>query len=216
MKEIWITGAGFFGSLALNRLDNGKYKFIIVDADPDNLEKLKGPNRIIIREEGVSFLEKNLKENKKPDWIIPALPVHLAAEWCLLKLGQDNISRIVMPERIEDMVPNPLRGSESEIYVSHATFRCPDNCPEPEDICTHTGKKRKKDLYKILEELKIPERESLVVRSHQLGNGVGGYRPEQLFNLLEQVKKSTKKILISTACRCHGVISSIGKKPYLE
>jgi hypothetical protein len=216
MKEIWITGAGFFGSLALNRLDNGKFKFVVVDADPDNLEKLKGPNRTIIQEDGVAFLDKNLRKNKKPDWIIPALPVHLAAEWCLLKLGPEKISRIDMPDGIEDLVPNPLRGSESEIYASNATFRCPDDCPEPKDICTHTGKKRKKDLYKILEELKIPERESLVVRSHQLGNGVGGYRPEQLFDLLEQVKKSTKKILISTACRCHGVISSIGKKPYLE
>jgi hypothetical protein len=211
MKEIWIIGAGFFGSLALDRLDNGKYKFVIIDADPDNIEKLKGRNRTVICEEGVEFLEKNLRENNKPDWIIPALPVHLAAEWCLLKLGPEKIFRIGMPDKIEDRVPNPSRGSLSEIYVSHATFICPDNCPEPKDICTHTGKKRKNSLYEILEKLKIPDRKSLVVRSLQLGNGVGGYRPEQLFDLLEQVKKSTKKLLISTACRCHGVISSVAK-----
>ena len=96
MKEIWIVGAGFFGNLALNRLDNGKIKFVIVDAGPDNLEKLKGPNRNIIQEDGIAFLDKNLRENKKPDWIIPALPVHLAAEWCLLKLGPEKISRIII------------------------------------------------------------------------------------------------------------------------
>jgi hypothetical protein len=52
--------------------------------------------------------------------------------------------------------------------------------------------------------------ESKVIRSQQLGLGVGGFGPEVLVNLVENIKKRRDTgclILISTACRCHGVTS---------
>jgi hypothetical protein len=50
---------------------------------------------------------------------------------------------------------------------------------------------------------------SLVVRSRQLAPGVGGYRPEDLFSMYERVQKGASPFLISTACRCHGVVSGL-------
>jgi len=58
--------------------------------------------------------------------------------------------------------------------------------------------------------------ESKVIHSIQLGQGVGGFRLERLLNLLEALKKKKNKkqlILVSTACRCHGVISALSFYP---
>jgi hypothetical protein len=54
--------------------------------------------------------------------------------------------------------------------------------------------------------------ESRLIRSQQLGTGVGGFRPEALNHLLEHLKMRTnvdRLILVSTACRCHGVVSAL-------
>jgi len=54
--------------------------------------------------------------------------------------------------------------------------------------------------------------ESKVIRSKQLGLGVGGYLSEDLLKIVREIKKagaSDRLILISTACRCHGVTSAL-------
>jgi hypothetical protein len=161
----------------------------------------------------VEFLAKSLTRVGGPDWIIPALPVHLAAEWLLARLGPRRLRRVPLPEEIEPRLPNPIRGSDGNIYVSHADFRCPDDCTEPHDICTVTGEKRKKNLFEILGDLRFHAFHSLNIRSHQLGPGVGGYRTEQLFDLLARLEGSGGRFLISTACRCHGVLSGLETLP---
>jgi len=68
---------------------------------------------------------------------------------------------------------------------------------------------KKGDFYKILNDLK-GNFESKVIRSQQLGLGIGGFQPKALLNLLEEIKKKMhpgRTILISTASRCHGVTS---------
>ena len=83
--------------------------------------------------------------------------------------------------------------------MSMADFICPDHCPEPKDICTHTGKPRPFNLYKKLESIKYDHFRSVVVRSRQLSPGVGGYSPGALFHALDVIKSSTTPILLSTA-----------------
>jgi hypothetical protein len=54
--------------------------------------------------------------------------------------------------------------------------------------------------------------ESRVIRSRQLAPGVGGYSPEALLDLFENIKKRMepgRTILISTSCRCHSVTSAL-------
>jgi len=51
---------------------------------------------------------------------------------------------------------------------------------------------------------------TLGIRSLQLAPGVGGYRPEALWSVLEKVLEvgAEKNYLLSTACLCHGVLDS--------
>ncbi|MDM8522443.1 potassium transporter [Desulfococcaceae bacterium HSG8] len=207
MKKIWIIGSGHFGLNALRILsgNNEKRHFVLVDPVRKNLEQ---PNCTLEQADGAAFLAQHLYPGSEPDWIIPALPVHLAAEWCLLRMGREQLWRISLPE-IKPLLPNPVRGEAGDIYVSHATFRCPDDCAEPRRTCTVTGKSRKQNMFDILKDIRFPLFQSLVIRSFQLAPGVGGYAPGQLFELLNQVKNARNDLLISTACRCHGVVTGL-------
>lgn len=211
MEKIWIIGIGQFGLLALKRLSKtGKDRqFVLVDPNEENLLQGQGPNCDLKQDDGVAFLEKHLQTDNKPDWIIAALPVHLAAGWCMTRLGSEQLRRITLPAEIEPLLPNPLRGDQGDIYVSHADFKCPDDCAEPRDICTITQKPRKRNMFEVLADIHMLPFQSLVIRSHQMGPGIGGYRPEQLFTLLDQVKEAKGDILVCTACRCHGVVTGL-------
>jgi hypothetical protein len=215
MEEIWVIGVGRFGSLAYRRLSERAKKrhLVLVDPIKENLLRCEGPNATLEQSDGVDFLTRHLHRTERgPDWIIPALPVHLAAEWILSRLRSEELRRIPMPQKIEPLLPNPVRGSEGSIYVSHADFRCPDDCAEPRDLCTVTQEPRKQNMFDLLKELQIPPFESVVIRSYQLGPGIGGYRPEQLFALLQSVEQAPGHLLVCTACRCHGVITGLGRE----
>jgi len=209
MKEdVWIIGAGHFGKTAWSRLSpKDEFSFVMVDPDRESLRDTGAPEDIMIQAEGGRWLSDNLKVNKMPEWIIPALPVHLAAQWIQLQADR-KLKHVDVPESVDSSVPNPLRGMSIDLYVSHATFRCPDNCIEPENICTYTGEPRKTNMYNILEEVNIDGYDTVVLKSFQLGPGIGGYHSEQLFQALDAVNNSKKDLLICTACRCHGVISA--------
>jgi hypothetical protein len=212
MEEIWVIGVGQFGALAYRRLSESARErhFILVDLIKENLLRCEGAKVTLEQSDGVDFLIRHLSHAEpKPDWIIPALPVHLAADWILSCLGSEGIRRIPIPPKIEPLLPNPMRGSEGNIYVSHADFRCPDDCAEPRDLCTVTQRPRKQNMFDLLRKLRIPTFQSLVIRSHQLGPGIGGYRPEELFALIESVEQSTGNLLVCTSCRCHGVITGL-------
>ena len=49
---------------------------------------------------------------------------------------------------------------------------------------------------------------SVVICSRQLFPGVGGYAPHALFQALHEIEQSHHRILLSTACRCHGVLDA--------
>lgn len=214
MENIWIIGAGHFGLRALRQLSENHTdrRFVLADPNKENLEQAKGMNRRLEQADGVAFLARHLQPDNGPDWIIPALPVHLAAEWCLLRSGPDRFYRVTMPSEIDMFLPNPMRGSGGDIYVSHATFRCPEDCAEPGNICTFTQEPRKRNMFEVLRDIQFPGFESLVIRSCQLGPGVGGYRPRQLFELLAKIEKAKTGLFVSTACRCHGVITGFSPK----
>ena len=211
MEEIWIIGLGQFGYIAFQRLSETlkDRHFVLVDPVEENLLKCAGPTTTLEISDGVKFLERHLKKGQKPDWIIPALPVHLAAEWLLLHLGPTRLRRIPLPSELDRQVPNPIRGSEGDLYVSHADFKCPADCDEPQDICSITRKMRYQNMYDFLLNLSIKPLNALNIRSYQLGPGIGGYRAEQLFEMKTTIEQTTGPVLLSTACRCHGVITAL-------
>ena len=207
----WIIGAGKFGEKAVERLYKKRpgASLTVVDQDVSALDRLGRLPVESVCKEGASYLVEFLDTQIVPDWIIPAVPVHLAFECVLLKLSiQGRVDAFPVPQEIEKMLPNPIRGSQGQLYASYADFLCPDNCTEPFDRCTFTGKPRKGLLYKRIEEISYKDYRSIVVRSHQLAPGVGGYQPEALKRSLAEASKSKTPVLYSTACLCHGVVHS--------
>jgi hypothetical protein len=211
-----IIGAGHFGSRAVKTL-NKKYPdaaLTVVDEDKGALNLLDGLLVERVCAEGASYLEARLDQENGPDWIIPAVPIHLAFEWVRRKLGRSRrVDVFPVPSELEDMLPNPKRGSEGQLFVSYADFRCPEHCTEPYDLCTWTGKPRKGLLYKTIQEIVFKDYRSIVVRSHQLAPGVGGYQPEALRKSLDAVSKANTPILYATACLCHGVVHAFRQEP---
>jgi len=206
-----IIGCGHFGSRAVEILLE-KYprsKIVVVDRHKKEFKKISQLPVETKIGDGVTYLKQFLSESGKVDYIIPAVPFHLAFEWILSQLKPLGGKR----EKVPDItgLPNPMRGKERDLYASFADFLCPEDCPEPPRHCTVTREKRGKSLYKILEDLRGPF-ESKVIRSKQLGLGVGGYLSEDLLETVREIKKagaSDRLILISTACRCHAVISAL-------
>ncbi len=182
---------------------------IVVDESKRALRKVSFLSIETAADEGRSYLEQFFSEGRKVDYIIPAVPFHLAFEFILSRLKPLGAKRKKTPSL--SGLPNLMKGKTGDLYTSLSDFLCPENCPEPAQYCTATKKRRPKPLYKILNDLE-GDFESRVIRSQQLAPGVGGFKPGALLDLLDNIKKRAKLdriILLSTASRCHGVTSAL-------
>jgi len=235
-KDIFIIGAGTFGKKALERLSS-KYPtshITIVDRSEEALSNLSRNNPYsasfrIIKGDGVETIVQNKKIIQPETWVIPAIPVHVASEWIVRKLMYKgyNLNPAPIPEDLQTKLPNPfiMAGRNDLLFISVASFICPDNCPEPPEKCTHTGKPRTGNLYEMIADA-IPEPWSaLVFRSFQLSPGVGGYPALYLMEGLKTLEElglsipnqrvgliprnAGHPLIIATACRCHGVVSAL-------
>jgi hypothetical protein len=206
-----IIGCGHFGDRAAEKLfqKDPCSKIIVVDKSKKALQKVSRLPVETAVSDGIIYLNQFFSKGRKADYIIPAVPLHLAFEFILSQLKPWGAKRKGIPPI--SGLPNPVIGETGDLYTSLAGFLCPEECPEPAQYCTTTQKKRSEPLYKILNDLEGAF-ESRVIRSQQLGPGIGGFRPEALLDLLEDIKKkinSSRFILISTASRCHGVTSAL-------
>ena len=211
MANYLIIGCGHFGSRAARRLleKNPYSEITVVDKDEKAFERVFDLPVERVVSDALSYLDQFLMDGLSADYIIPAIPYHLAFKLILFRLKPLGAKRAKIPPLQE--LPNPMIGKTGDLYTSLADFLCPEDCIEPSQFCTATGKKRPKSLFKILGDLKGPF-DSRVIRSQQFGPGVGGYQPEVLLTLIETIKKrrgSNRPFLISTACRCHGVTSGL-------
>ena len=208
-----IIGCGHFGSRAATELfrKNPLSKITVVDRNAKAIQGISHLPVEAIVYDGLPYLDHFFPEGLSVDYIIPAVPFHLAFEFMLLRLNALGARRGKVPPL--PTLPNPIRGKTGDLYTSFADFLCPVDCPEPSQYCTITGKRRPKPLYKMLMELR-GSFDSKVIRSEQLGPGLGGFRLEVLQDLLKEIEKEMVlhrrgQILISTACRCHGVTSTL-------
>jgi len=195
MESFLILGAGRFGSLAVQRILARKKvpRLVVVDRDGHVLEKR------IVHYPGLGS-----------EWIVPAIPVHVAFAWLCRQLAREGaVTQLAVPSILDQKVPNSLRAKTGALYASFATFRCPDDCDEPEESCTVTGEVREADLFDVVRNIEVEGYVTLVVRSNQLAPGVGGYQLSVLWRLLEEARSTEEDILVATACRCHGVIHAL-------
>ena len=207
MAEIVILGAGKFGSRAALRLSGShKNHITVVDEDQDRCKKSAGPRIDTVCRESIDYLHDCLRQKVMPDWIVPAVPVHVAYEWMKKALPAGwEIAPHPVPDEVARMLPNPMAGTDGQLYSSYADFICPEDCPEPAEICTFTGKARKGTLYRTLAQVTFKNYRSVVVQSRQMAPGMGGYRPRALMEVRRQVLSGDAPVLLSSACKCHGV-----------
>jgi hypothetical protein len=211
-NAVLIIGAGHFGGRAARILTRKSDSLIyVVDKDETSLAGIQDLPVERILYDGVRFLVENLSFLSPSNVIIPALPVHLAFEWLRHCLRKDFIvKQIGVPGSIKPFLPHTWPGSEGSLLVSYADFRCPDDCPEPGDYCTVTGEKRGTPLYKLISQLNPMDFGIHIIRSRQLAPGLGGYKVDNLREMLIKVEaKGTGKWLIGTACKCHGTITGM-------
>jgi hypothetical protein len=211
-KAIIIIGAGHFGQRAAALMNSTPHTSLwIVDRNVAKLKKMGNIGAKRIAEDGVHFLAKHCSHIAPTTFIIPAIPVHLAFEWLRTYMSENGaIEQIPVPRSVALRLPHTWNGSEGSVLASYADFRCPDNCPEPPNRCTVTGKKRGTPLYRLLAQLEPRGFGVHVIRSRQLAPGVGGYRVKDLKELVRNVSKGRKrKWLVATACKCHGVVSAM-------
>jgi hypothetical protein len=210
MNRYLVVGCGHFGRLAVEKLlrKDPASKIRVVDKNKKALGKIAAFPVETYVGEGRSFLHRFLPEDREA-YVIPAVPFHLVFEFILSRLHGAGWKRCKVPPL--PGLPNPMTGKTGDLYVSIANFTCPEECPEPSRYCTVTGERRPKPLYQLLRDLRGPFR-SKAIRSEQLGLGVGGFKAEKVLNLFEEIERKKTPgqiILISTACRCHGVISAL-------
>ncbi len=206
-----ILGYGQFGRRALKAL-NRLYPHAgihIIDRQPVRDEVNSAE---VIQADAVDWLVENSIAEITDMVIIPALPLHLAAEWLKQKLKQQQaeVKSVEIPEKILQCLPNPLCLKPGQVAISHADFICPPNCAEPSEICTFTGQLRPTPLYSLLEQANDDENRIVVIRSHQIAAGVGGFRAEVLHNLFYDLMTCPEATLyIGTTCKCHGIIDGL-------
>ena len=211
MTTVWVLGAGKFGHRAVQKLQSlsSETQIVLVDQDPCALAICEGEGVETRTADVIEYLTRHLRLSEKPDWIVPAVPLHVAFEWIVSVLPDDAmVKKLAIPERLINELPCTPGAGKGKLFISLADFICPDDCCEPAGHCTVTGAPRPYDLFRKLARLQIENFIPVVVRSRQLAPGLGGYRPKDLFNALDQVKTAGTSILLSTACRCHGVLDA--------
>ena len=206
-----ILGGGHFGRLATERLlqEHPQANILVVDRQAKPLEAFVSLSVKVSLGDVISELDRLLKTAHFFDYVIPCIPFHVAFEYLLRNLKPLGARRSSMPPF--PGLPNALMGENGDLYTSLADFLCPEDCSEPPLYCTVTGKSRDKPLYQTLSDA-FKSYESRIIQSQQLAPGVGGFPPKILGDLLETLGALAmlgQPVLISTACRCHGVTSAL-------
>jgi hypothetical protein len=210
-EHIWVLGAGRFGRIAVERLAvrYPRADLLVVDREPRRLAGIiDGLGVRVQHQDAAAFISDSLLVADQ--WIVPAVPVHVALLWLARTLAREGcVTSLVVPEAVDNQVPNPYRIPSGTVYASFATFRCPDACSEPERLCTHTGQPRLGNLFERLAAVEVPDHRVEVIRSWQLAPGVGGYQGSQLHAVLQRLQQRPGRVMVATSCRCHAVIDAL-------
>ncbi len=201
--DVLLVGGGRFGKLAWQRL--GPRVCCLVEPNPG--PGLLETNPPLLREEGVSVVERLLASGQAPPWIVPCLPRHLLWEWLLRTLAGSRPREV--PGELLPPVATHQRGERGEHYLSLADFLCPDHCPEPARNCTVTGRPRGEPMYRRLGRMRAPDWRVGVLRSHQLAPGVGGLSSREMLALQAGMAGEGGRWVVGAACRCHGVVHGL-------
>ena len=211
INRFWIIGAGHFGQIAISRIAR-RYPDAVLTVVDKRPVRCRFDSITSVCADGITWLTQHLMKDKAVDMVIPIIPEHVALGWLTIHLKRKGlgVKKIPINERLLMKLPNAMAGEPGKVFVSHADFLCPDNCPEPKARCTYTGKPRPLDMFRLLAALEFDDMLSIVLRSHQVLPGVGGIHPEDLWTALDVAEKNSHRpLMVATACRCHGVVDLV-------
>ncbi len=211
----YVAGSGRFGRQAITKLlKRPQVRIQVVEKDAAEVKRLLTSMPVfkghLVTADAVDYLSSLVAgDGDELAWIIPTVPLHLAAAIVRQLTGRDFLPWGEIPP-----LPHSFPGARDELYSSLADFICPDDCPQPADHCYTTGEVREKSLVQILREISYHDYPSLVLQSQQLAPGVGGFQVAAIRQLLEQMNEEVHGPLVfSTACLCHGVSNLLGPDP---
>ncbi|AIG98193.1 MULTISPECIES: hypothetical protein [Archaeoglobus] len=209
-----IVGGGKYGVEAARFLEKRSRDYVIIDRNPeclamreldlvrvDSIEEVK-EGRYFLKG-GIEILPSLLKF--KPEYIFPTAPLHVAAEALRLKFDLKPWNEVLdciignLPARV---VVSAGRGSVVVSYNRDAD--CLEKCSAP-DICPVTKIKKPCPMHELV---KFAYPDAFVLISRQLEPGLGAIEGKEFAELMKQAEKR-EKIVVATACRCHGVITAL-------
>ncbi|MCB2185179.1 MAG: hypothetical protein KQJ78_02095 [Deltaproteobacteria bacterium] len=211
-QGVLVVGGGQFGRLALRRLTPLAAKWgplrgvIELEPEPELLDLAASLGVPVLTGPGAPLFAAALADPVPPRWTVPAVPRHLLVEWLELTLSGGGITRHDLPGAWLPALPTVWQDPERTTVVSLAEGLCPDDCPEPPERCTATGRRRGEPLYQRLAAAPTPTGVNrAVLASHQLAPGVGGILLPEVLQLRRQIAALGGAWLVATACRCHGL-----------
>ncbi|MFN2353299.1 MAG: hypothetical protein ABR512_02080 [Desulfopila sp.] len=210
-QSIWVLGGGHFGRHAVATLQQSRpaADITLVEKEPQTDPPA---NVHCVEDDGVAWLARHFTKDATVSRIIPAVPLHLAAEWLKAVLTEQGIAfqTVQLPDSLLRRLPHPLRQNDFQAVISHADFLCPADCREPDTICTATRKPRPQPLFQLIQDLEHAPFVPLVIRSRQFAPGVGGFFPEDLWDFFQKALfMRHTPLLIGTACKCHGIVDGM-------
>jgi len=212
-----IVGGGKYGVEAARYLEKRSRSYVVIDPNENclasrelNLEAVEadrvkdGRNRRVFVRGGVEVLAK-LARRLRLEYIFPTAPVHVAAEALRTEFNLRPWNEVVdcilanLPSKV---VISAGRGS---VVVSYNRDEiCLERCNSPE-ICPVTKLRKLCAMYELI---KFAYPEVFLLISHQLEPGLGAIRGEDFLLLLNEAEKRDR-IVVATACKCHGVITAL-------
>ncbi len=234
-RSVVILGGGNFGTRALEFLKEKGSRIVVIDLYPGCkaqsfldrevrdvmvLEQLGNGEAVFLKSDGVVEALKLLKNGIIPHMIVPAIPVHTTAILVLETLKMEGLEVKPFEEKTREVairIPEDLIITLDEKNAIIVTSfmqdpqGCDPNCIPPPDHCSVTKRPRPVPMFDILREALNDQVDfGRVLESEQIGSGVGGYYGQDLYGILEDLKREKRKdfsIGIGTACTCHGVVN---------
>lgn len=216
-----VVGGGKYGSEAVDYLLSKSKPFVVVDESEEcyvlKNYKLKRVRVEEIRKIDAStnyFLKGGISEALKvieiikPEYIFTTAPIHVAAALIKVKYNlkewNEGINYVLagIPFKV---VISVGRGSAVVSYNRDKT--CKLKCEAPE-VCPITKIKKPCPMYELL---RFAAPDGIILQSHQLKPGLGALNGKEVLDLLESCKDKDK-IVVGTACKCHGVVTALKRQ----
>lgn len=211
-KSALVVGGGAYGSACTRYLLGEGWECVVVDQDALCLAArsvLTGgtDGKVSFVRGGVAGA-LDLFTAHPPDYLVPTVPFHLLAAFVSRASGfvpweeGAGLAAAAVPS---DLL---LSSSEGTMYLSYnREGTCLPACPAPL-LCPATGEHRTRPLHAVLRDA-LPT--ASVLESVQLGPGVGGLRGDDVAALLGRAG-AEERIVVGTACRCHGVVTALKRR----